>query len=267
MIGLFKIGIATVLFSACSLIPGNETNIGYGNTHPRGNKLIKSFRRAKKILHEIIYRDHQITFYCGCTYNNKKEVNHGICGYSPRKNKTRAARIEWEHVVPAHRFGKNFVEWREGHPDCITKKGKRYRGRKCAARVNRLFKRMLADIYNLQPAIGEVNGDRSNYPMAIIPGEKRLYGRCDIEIEKGQVEPKENIRGNIARTYFYMAAVYPGKVILSHEEQKLFEQWHKADPVDEWECRRAEEIRKVQGNVNRVVEKACSDTIMMRKIK
>ena len=48
---------------------------------------------------------------------------------------------------------------------------------------------MEADLYNLYPAIGEVNGLRSNYSMAMIPGEKREFGTCDVEIEDKKVEP------------------------------------------------------------------------------
>ena len=55
---------------------------------------------------------------------------------------------------------------------------------------------MQADMYNLYPAIGEVNGRRSNYSMAIIEGEKREFGKCDIEIKSRKVEPKENIEQN-----------------------------------------------------------------------
>ena len=54
---------------------------------------------------------------------------------------------------------------------------------------------MQADMYNLYPAIGEVNGRRSNYSMAIIKGEKREFGKCDVEIKNHKVEPKESIRG------------------------------------------------------------------------
>ena len=42
--------------------------------------------------------------------------------------------------------------------------------------MNREFKRMEADMFNLFPAIGEVNGLRSNYPMTIIEGEEREFG-------------------------------------------------------------------------------------------
>ncbi len=33
-------------------------------------------------------------------------------------------------------------------------------------------------MYNLVPAVGEINGLRSNYSFGIIPGEKREFGSC-----------------------------------------------------------------------------------------
>ena len=118
---------------------------------------------------------------------------------------------------------------------------------------------MQADMFNLYPAIGEVNGRRSNYSMAIIKGEKREFGKCDIEIKNKKVEPKESIRGEIARTYLYMDSVYPGRGIISKKNRKLFDSWNQSDPVDEWECERAKRIEKIQGNVNEVVMKDCYD--------
>ena len=50
--------------------------------------------------------------------------------------------------------------------------------------------------------------------MAIIKGEKREFGKCDVEIKNKKVEPKESIRGEIARTYMYMDSVYPGRGII-----------------------------------------------------
>ena len=116
--------------------------------------------------------------------------------------------LQWEHVVPAEAFGRSLRVWREGHPDCVNSKGKAYKGRRCAKKVSKLFRRMEADLHNLQPAIGEVNGDRSNYSMQEIAGEAREYGACDVEIDRRKIEPKEAIRGDIARTYFYMDHVH-----------------------------------------------------------
>lgn len=49
---------------------------------------------------------------------------------------------------------------------------------------------MEADLYNLQPAIGEVNDQRKNFSMSMIPGEKQEFGNCDVEIEDGKIESR-----------------------------------------------------------------------------
>jgi len=67
--------------------------------------------------------------------------------------------------VPAHAFGQAFKEWRDGAPDCVDSKGRLFKGRNCARKMVKLFRFMEADLFNLQPAIGEVNGLRSHYSM------------------------------------------------------------------------------------------------------
>ena len=216
-----------------------------------------SFSKAKKELRKI-YKKNPVTLYCACKIDKSLRKPYlSTCSYKPRKSMKRAQRIEWEHVVPAHAFGQSFKEWREGHPDCVTQSGKSYKGRKCASKVNTEYRRMEADMHNLFPAIGEVNGDRSNYSMAILPGEPRLYGKCDVEIGSRKIEPRPAVRGDIARTYFYMESSYPGRGIISKKNRKLFEAWSKEDPVDSWECQRARLIQKVQGRPNNRVLSAC----------
>ena len=56
---------------------------------------------------------------------------------------------------------------------------KAYKGRRCVTKVSSEYKLMQADMHNLYPAIGEVNGLRSNKPMAEIEGEERIFGTCD----------------------------------------------------------------------------------------
>ena len=123
--------------------------------------------------------------------------------------------------------------------------------------MNKKYRRIQADMYNLYPAIGEVNGRRSNYSMAIIKGEKREFGKCDVEIKNKKVEPREDIRGEIARTYLYMDSVYPGRGIISKKNRKLFDAWERSYPVDQWECERARKIQKLQGNKNRILINLC----------
>jgi deoxyribonuclease I len=123
--------------------------------------------------------------------------------------------------------------------------------------MNKEYRTMQADMYNLYPAIGEVNRRGSNYSMAIIKGEKRKFVKCDVEIKSRKVEPKESIRGKIARTYLYMDSVYPGRGIISKKNSTLFKSWNQGDPVDQWECERARRIEKIQGNRNEVVLENC----------
>ncbi len=123
-------------------------------------------------------------------------------------------------------------------------------GRK-ACKKDPAFKRMEADMYNLVPAVGEVNGDRSNFKFGMIDGEKRAYGQCDVEIgfKAKRAEPKPSIRGDIARIYFYMSDRY--KVKLSKQQRQLMMAWDKEDPIDAWERERSKKIEKIQGNKNR----------------
>ena len=146
-----------------------------------------NFSESKKFAKDI-YSGNETTFYCGCSYQAKgnKLVPHwNSCGYSPRNEYTksgklnsRSLRIEWEHVMPAWFFGNQMECWKAG-------------GRK-ACKKNKLFAKMEADLHNLVPAIGEINGDRSNFSFAPIDGEKRVYGACDFEInfKDRVVEPR-----------------------------------------------------------------------------
>lgn len=208
-----------------------------------------SFSKSKKILASKVYADHQVSFYCGCDYSlqpkpgsSKKRLtpDWSSCGYEPRKQAKRASRIEWEHVVPAWELGHQLQCWQDG-------------GRK-ACRKNAQFKAMEADMHNLVPAIGEVNGDRSNFRFNMIAGEPRAYGACDVEIDfKARVaEPAPHIRGDVARTYYYMAEQHGLRI--SKKQRQLFDAWAKGDPVDAWEKRRNDRIAEIQGNRNRFVE-------------
>ena len=231
-----------------------QTSIAQAN---EGNKKIESFSKSKNFLKNV-HQENPVTFYCQCTYNYNKP-NLESCGFRPRKNKKKATRIEWEHILPASHFGIKFDTWRNGHPDCINTKGKKFKGRKCTEKVHKLYRFMQADLYNLQPAIGEVNGLRSNYQIGEIDGEVREFGKCDVEIKNKKVEPAPKIRGDIARTYLYMEYAYPKYVIFNQNLKILIKKWDETDPVDEWECLRAEKIKKIQGNVNQILNKRCQN--------
>ncbi len=214
----------------------------------QGNERIMTFRRAKKNIYTL-FKHTLRTFYCECAYS-KRTINRGDCGFRSSRHIKRGGRTEIEHVVPVHAFGQSFQSWREGHPKCVDKKGRRYRGRRCAKKVSPRFEKMSADLYNLKPVVGSVNALRSNFRMGVIEGEKRVFGSCDVEIENGVFEPRSGIRGDIARIYLYMDSAYPGHGIVGKKQRQLFEAWHRADPVSDEERKTAAQIRDVQGNEN-----------------
>ena len=225
----------------------------YAEEFPHTNE---SFSKAKKQMKQV-YFDNQFTFYCNCIYDYKKEkgrekmvVYNDSCGYKPRKNKKRGETIEWEHIMPAYRFASGLQCWNE--KICVDKNGKSYKGRKCCEKVDKSFRIMQADMYNLVPSVGELNGDRSNYSYGIIEGEARVYGECDFEVSGKKAEPKEDIRGDIARTYFYMEETY--NIELTNEERQLFIMWNKLDNISQWEKIRAKRIKEIQGNENKFIK-------------
>ena len=202
-----------------------------------------TFSQAKKMAAQI-YKDHRITFYCGCKYDKYGKIDLSSCGYTVRKNKRRAGRVEWEHIFPAAAMGQNLTCWRE--PICKKKNGKTYKGRKCCEKIDRKFRRMITDLHNLVPAIGEVNGDRNNFSYALLDEKPFQYGRCEmiIDSKSKKVEPPPLTRGFIARTYFYMHNTYG--LPISQKQYKLFEVFDKQYPPTAWEIERNNRIAKIQ---------------------
>lgn len=222
---------------------------------PEGNERIAHFSKARRLVYELAAPENR-TFYCNCAYSSEG-IDRASCGYEPRTDNARANRTEIEHIVPAENFGRSFVEWREGHELCVRTNGRKYKGRRCAGKASETYRKMESDLYNLVPEIGELNADRRNYRYGMIDGEARQYGVCDFEVESGVAEPRPEIRGDIARIYFYMNATYPGRGIIGNKAQKLFAAWDKEDAVDQAECQRAARIERVQGNANEFVKQPC----------
>lgn len=184
-------------------------------------------------------------------------IDRKSCGYKPRNERTkkgkvnqRAKRIEWEHLIPAENFGRQFRCWRDGNPKCVNSKGKKYKGRKCCTKVNKQYRLMQADMHNLFPAVGELNADRSNFRFDFTIAKPERYGECvfNVDFKKRRVKVREEIRGVIARDYLYFNKEY--KMKLSKQEMKKYKAWNKQYPADKWEIERNKRITKIQGNRN-----------------
>ena len=220
-----------------------------------------SFSSSKKKLLKKVYYDHKITFYCQNPYEIKrvkgKEKTLIIADdskYTSRNEFTkkgkvniRAKRVEWEHIIPAENFGRQFSCWRNGDDKCVTKKGKEYKGRRCCRKVSPIFKKMESDMFNLVPSIGEVNADRRNYRYMDTKDKiKGQYGECSFKVDfkNKKAYPADYTKGFIARTNLYFQKKY--KLKLSKKEQQMFKAWDKMYPKTKWEKIREGRIEKLQ---------------------
>lgn len=135
-----------------------------------------------------------------------------------------------------------------------------------------------ADIVHVVPTDGYVNNRRSNYPFGEVGsvtyqsnnGYSKL-GSCKTAGYSGTVfEPNDEVKGDIARIYFYMATCYEGQAQgwsggvfggtkykpFAEWTYKMMMRWSKLDPVDDVERARNDSIAKpyVQGNRNPFVD-------------
>lgn len=210
------------------------------------NAAPQSFGEAKVQARQNIYHDRthseQGTLYCGCkwewTGKSGGRVDLQSCGYEPRRNANRAARIEWEHIVPA---------WVMGHQRQCWQKG----GRKHCVGSDPIFRTMEADLFNLSPVVGEVNGDRSNYLYGMV--SKALpnqYGQCETrtDFKERITEPRDSVKGFVARVTFYMYDRYG--LSMSKKQQRILMAWDRQFPVTAWERERDIRISKLMGYSN-----------------
>lgn len=134
---------------------------------------------------------------------------------------------------------------------------------------------MKSDIVHVVPTDGYVNNRRSSYPLAEVGsvtwqsanGYCKL-GSCKTPGYTGTVfEPNDEIKGDMARIYFYMVTCYEDRAtgwghVFSNNKAKGFDDWYVAmllrwsneDPIDEVELARNEAVYRVQGNRNPYVD-------------
>ncbi len=202
-----------------------------------------SFEAAKVLARQQVYHDrnHLGSFYCGCDWEwagrSGGRVDLDSCGYSIRAQPNRAVRIEWEHIVPASLFGQQRLCWQQG-------------GRSNCKRTDPLYNVMEADLHNLAPAIGEANADRSNFRFGVLPGTPSQHGQCPIRVafDERTVEPRDEVKGLIARVYFYMHDRYDLR--LSRQQEQLLMAWNLQYPPDGWELERDRRIARIMGHGN-----------------
>lgn len=130
-----------------------------------------------------------------------------------------------------------------------------------------------SDYHNLFCVKAEVNNKRSANAMDIVVHPSTWAGSGDSQIGddanfKKVFEPKNSIKGNVARAMFYQTIAYDGYASLSwafnnltypsgvekDQDVAILLQWHAQDPPDNFEIARNEYIYSQQGNRNPFVD-------------
>ena len=125
------------------------------------------------------------------------------------------------------------------------------------------------DLHHLQPADAKINAIRGNkdFDFGGSPLAKSPINKTDGD----SFEPRDAVKGDAARSIFYMAVRYEGNdadtpdlylvddTSSTSGETKFGKlctllEWNKLDPVDEWEKARHEKVVKVQGNRNPFID-------------
>ena len=125
-----------------------------------------------------------------------------------------------------------------------------------------------SDLHHLYPCRANVNSSRGNkpygeindqntdkwfrfdYDQTSIPTEN-IDEYSEVDNDNDEFEPKEDIKGNIARGMFYFFTIYNSAADHNFfESQKdILYQWHNLDPVDNTEINRTNAIAIYQNNI------------------
>ncbi len=136
------------------------------------------------------------------------------------------------------------------------------------------------DLYNVIPGEAKANNAKGNYSLGVVatatytngvikvgPADASLYSYSGTVFE-----PADADKGDFARIYLYVAACYPdmdwdandkdGSQSMTNSSELTLKDWiipmlldwNEADPVDEAEIQRNEDVSKYQGNRNPFID-------------
>ncbi len=132
---------------------------------------------------------------------------------------------------------------------------------------------MRSDLHHLFPTHRRANSTRRDHPYAEIIDANTDKWLCSLgskyrssisspeqenhtcaEYDNSSFEPPEHHKGDVARAIAYFYTMYPesaGEIDRIVKGQRaLLLQWHRQDPVDEWEATRNQRVFRYQGNLN-----------------
>ncbi|MBN2053645.1 endonuclease [bacterium] len=120
-----------------------------------------------------------------------------------------------------------------------------------------------SDIFNLYPSDMTANNVRDRYPFGTVtgaPGWQVGGSKLGTDGERTVFEPRDEHKGNAARSILYMLARYPLTQLqsqgtyLDDRQLDVLLEWNHLDPPDEEECMRNDGIYSYQHNRNPFID-------------
>ncbi len=110
----------------------------------------------------------------------------------------------------------------------------------------------LCDLHHLYPTDSDANATRASYPLGEVSGSTEWSsGGSRLGRDAGGdkvFEPRDEHKGDAARSMLYVAMRYGAS--LASAQRQLYGAWHQADPPDEVEIKRSQDIGSYQGHAN-----------------
>lgn len=201
----------------------------------------------KSFLHDLI-DDHYVISYSNLWYelddtdedpNNPSNVVLLYSGMSIS---------ELNHGGNSNQWNKEHV-WPRSHGDLEGSGGPAY-----------------SDLHHIRPTLVQVNSSRGNLDFDL--GGTLVSNTDDCYKDSDSFEPRDDVKGDVARMLFYMAVRYeggPGELDLELNDNvnnsgpymgrlSILLQWHIDDPVDAFEIARNNAIFDIQGNRNPFID-------------
>ena len=195
-----------------------------------GQTTFETYDDARRIFWRKLYPEGGIELYCGIDFDGQRKL--AVQGQS----------LSVEHAFPADAIA-------ETEPGC--------KDRTCG--VKRV-QRAMADLQNLWPALQTVNSSRGRTKFGPLPSSvKPRFPEVCPAYRRGPgplVEPRDDIKGDVARSLVYMHFVYALPLEQAVSDKDLLLDWMADDPPDGEEVRRNALIDRLQGTTNPLLDAA-----------
>ena len=163
-----------------------------------------------------IYPNGGLTFYCQSEFSKPSPV------------------LNVGHIYPGN--------WISEHLGC--------RSERTCLRTNPDYEVIISDMHNMVPI--------EAYHYFKIKGS--VFGSLDDSLEVGEcgvrkrlhlIDPPDNVKGDVARIYFYMHHKYQ---LPLNSNYAFMKEWHRSDPPSADEKAKNSRIKQAQGNANPFIE-------------